>query len=161
MTLAQAPGEFLKVIKNKFQGRKCAPRWSVLWVKVIFPGICNNLRVWVKQDKSGSYSRVLNCFEFWSPNWNLENLMQAQDCRFYCWDFLKSWTCPNEKSSSLAKEKGTEKLWNMDPGELPALRKYVQFLYHSERKKKLFCVIVLGFLRRSVSRNSREPQHTS
>lgn len=30
MTLAQAPREFLKVIKNKFQGRKCAPRWSVL-----------------------------------------------------------------------------------------------------------------------------------
>lgn len=87
--------------------------------------------------------------------------MQAQDCRFYCWDFLKSWTCPNEKSSSLAKEKGTEKLWNMESGELPALRKYVQFLYHSERKKKLFCVIVLGFLRRSVSRNSKEPQHTS
>lgn len=161
MTLAQAPVEILKVINNKFQGRKSAPRWRVLWVKVIFPRVCKSLWVWAKQEKSGRYSRV--CFEFWSQNWNLENLMQAQehqDCRFYCWDFLKSWTWPNERSSSLAREKGTEKLWNMEPIELPALRKYIQFFWDSERKK-LFCVIVLGFLRCPVSRSPQKPQHNS
>lgn len=160
MTLAQAPVEFLKVMSNKFQGRKSAPRWSVLWVKVIFPGACNNLWVWVKQEKSGSYRRV--CFEFWSQNWNLKNLMQAQehrDCRFYCCNFLKSWTCPNEKISSLAMEKGTEKIWNMEAGQLPGLRKYIQFLKHSERKKIVLRCSAGLFEMSCVQKSERATKH--